>query len=165
MKPTRWARFAIVALISAASVLPVTAEVSVDIHGPNNVQIIILGITEGPDPFGMWEQFRDIEADRILNAEGAIRGDGPPDTAVPSSGLNLVTWAYQTGTDFDIAVAEWTGLGWGDPVFLTSTTTDDIDPRVHVEDDAAILEALVEDELPNSEARPIGHGTSSGSSF
>jgi hypothetical protein len=122
-------------------VLPAArAEVSVDPYGPfpGTVQIIVLGITEGPDPFGLWEQVRDIEPERILNVDGAARGDGRPDVAEPGAGHQIVAWAYRTGTDYDIAVSEWTSDGWSEPEFLSDETTNELDPRVFVREDGTV---------------------------
>ncbi len=114
------------------------AEVSMDILGPGNYHIVVLGVTEGPDPFGMWVPVRPIEPDRMLNISGAARGDGRPDISRPDTDVRAVVWAYQTGTDFDIAFSEWTGISWADPVFLTSSLQNEIDPRVYAEEDGSV---------------------------
>ncbi len=123
----------LVLLIAAGAAM---AEVSIDILGPQRFQMVILGATEGPDPFGMrWTAYRDIPSIQILNASGSVRGDGHPDTAQIGEGAPMVVWAYNAGGDFDIAVSEWNGTEWVGPVFLTSSTRNEINPKVFLEDD------------------------------
>ena len=131
---TGWTLLAALAL----SAVPVAAEVSVDILGPDIFQVIVLGVTEGPDPFGMWAPVRQIAPERILNPTGAARGDGRPDIADGSSKVPIVTWAYRTGTDYDIAVSTWIGQQWSEPQFLSQSTNDELDPRIHVGPDGSV---------------------------
>ena len=115
---------------------PIRAEVSVD-PSESLASVIILGIIEGPDPIPqvLWEPVRDVDPARYLNPDGGIRGDGRPDVAIdPATGWPHVVWAYQTGGDHDIAYSRWTGAEWLDTVFLTSTTVDELDPRIFIDD-------------------------------
>ncbi len=119
------------------------AEVSVDSFG-QHVNTIILGtIIEDSDPIGqvVWQPIRPIPSQRILNASGFTRGDGPPDIQVKSitEDPNPVgVWAYNVGTDHDIAFSEWDGNAWTPTAFLTSGTDDELDPRLVVESDGTI---------------------------
>jgi hypothetical protein len=61
-----------------------------------------------------------------------------------------VVWAYNAGTDFDISFSEWTGTEWSAFEFLTSGTTDDLDPRLFVEDDGTIHVVWWEDGATDS---------------
>ena len=80
--------------------------------------MIILGVIEGPDPIPqvIWEPVRDIDPDLVLNADGALRGDGRPDVAMdPETGWPHVVWAYFTGPDFDI-VHSYAGTAADGPI-------------------------------------------------
>jgi hypothetical protein len=127
-------------LATLASVsVPPRAEVSSE-PGPDGVAVLILGIIEGPDPIPqvLWAPVREIEPWRILNADGAGRGDGRPDATVdPTSGGPIVVWAYNHGTDNDIAWSEWDRQGWTATEFLTSTAVNQLDPRVYVDEAGA----------------------------
>ena len=117
-----------------------TAEISTD-PTDSGVVTILMGTTEGPDPVDptVWQPVRQIPPGRILNAEGALRGDGRPDIAWhPSSGWPIVVWAWNVGEDRDIAFSEWDGTTWSAVAFLTSGTTDDLDPRVFIAADGAV---------------------------
>lgn len=138
MKSTVW-RFGLIGVFLAAVCLPALGEVSTDILPGGAVQIVVLGSTEGPDPFGMsWQPYRDIPAFRMLNPDGEARGDGRPDIALPPTGPYVVSWAWNAGSDHDIAVAQWTAEGWGPPLFLTAGPEDDLDPRLLVADNGIL---------------------------
>ena len=131
-----WIRcLAVAALAATVSQLPVRAEVSAD-PSPTGVRMIILGIIEGPDPIPqvLWEPVRDVDPELYLNPEGAARGDGRPDVAMdPQTAWPHVVWAWNNGTDHDIAYSRWTADGWSETEFLTSGTSNEIDPRVFVD--------------------------------
>ncbi len=114
-----------------------SAEISVDPTGT-----IILGtIIEGPDPVGIWIQYRPVGANQVLNPSGDARGDGRPDIVfktVVDDGDPVGTWAYNAGTDHDIAFSEWDGTAWTAIEFLTSSTSDEVDPRVFVDIDGTV---------------------------
>ena len=120
----------------AVSLGPARAELSVDIND-SDVTVIVLAIIEGPDPIPQvtWDPVRDTDPSRYLNPDGGLRGDGRPDIAInPATGWPHVVWAYQNGTDHDIAYSHWTGTQWLDTVFLTSTTVDELDPRIFIDE-------------------------------
>ena len=74
------------------------AEVSADT--PAAVNVLILGITEGPDPIPqvLWEPVREVDPILFLNPDGAPRGDGRPDIAfAPDTGWPHVVWSYNAG--------------------------------------------------------------------
>lgn len=132
-------RFVLIGLTITAT----RAEVSVDLT-PSGVNTLILGIIlDDTDPLGVaWQPFRAIPAEQILNPSGHARGDGRPDLAFETTlgggstaGRPIVTWAWNLGSDHDLAIAEWTGTAWSSPEFLTSTSSDDLDPRLFVEPD------------------------------
>lgn len=103
--------------------------------------VIILGIIEGPDPIPqvLWQPVREVDPALVLNEEGADRGDGRPDIAYhPVTGLPIVVWAYNNGTDHDIALAEWLGSAWSPVEFLTTSIEDERHPRVFVEPDGTV---------------------------
>ncbi len=130
---------ALLAMVMVAACTPTTglAEVSTDFDESDTRTLIIESITDGPDPIGIWIQYRSIPTNRVLNPGGAARGDGRPDIAYPEIvddpdpvGRPAAVWAYNTGIDHDIAFSEWSGESWGVTEFLTADTEDDVDPRI-----------------------------------
>lgn len=123
-----------VVLLSLAS--PAIAEVSRTLPGGT---IIFGGTHDDPDPIGVWGQYRPIPGLQVLNASGDARGDGPPDLAAITDDLSpLGVWAYNTGTDHDIAFAEWTGSSWTPNVFLTNATDNEQHPKATREPDGTV---------------------------
>jgi hypothetical protein len=43
-----------------------------------------------------------------------------------------VVWAYNNGTDFDVAYSRWNGVGWTPTEILASSVLDEVDPSIHV---------------------------------
>jgi hypothetical protein len=129
--------FGIGALL-AALLLPGMLTLNVQASGNGsdfNIYILILGIIEDPDPIPAitFQQVTDDE-DPLLNAGGALRNDGRPDTAFdPESGLPVVTWAYGSGNDYDIALSAWNGDTWSNMEFLASSAQQELDPRVYID--------------------------------
>ena len=108
---------------------PVFAEVAADDDDGN----IVMGITEGPDPIPHLPWDGDSSGTDVLNAGSDLRNDGRPDIFFdPSDGNLVVAWAYNTGADHDIAFSVWNGTAW-ETEFLTSSTTDELDPRAYVD--------------------------------
>lgn len=138
-----WVRFVLIASLLLGSVLVARAEVSVS-ERENSLDTLVLAIVDDFDPIGgAWTQYRQVPASHVLNLDGALRGDGPPslgfwtvtEDSDPISGWPLVVWAYNTGTDHDVAFAEWDGSGWSVTEFLTNDTDDELDPKIYVEAD------------------------------
>jgi hypothetical protein len=126
--------------LAALAVLagPSRAELSAEV-GLSEIGVMILGVIEGPDPIPqiIWEPIRDIDPALILNPSGAARGDGRPDVAFdPATGRPHVVWAYNSGTDFDIAHSYWNGNGWTAPEFLTADAESQLDPRIFIDESA-----------------------------
>jgi hypothetical protein len=118
------------------SPIPSHAEVAGESHD-DTFSLLFTGIIEDPDPVPLiqWEPVRETFLGDILNPDGDDRGDGPIDaTFHPTTGEPLATWAYQVGSDHDIVVNEWSGDGWGDNVFVTSSPEDEVDPRAHIDE-------------------------------
>jgi len=103
----------------------------------DSVYVLILSITEDADPVVSWEPVEDdweSGSGKPLNPSGDTRGDGRPDVAIdPTTGWPLVTWAYWSGTDYDIAASEWEGEDWSDTQFIASEIEDQLDPRSHID--------------------------------
>jgi hypothetical protein len=136
MRPNRWAA-AILVLVVAAQSTWTPAEVAVEIEGPTTY-VLVVGIIEGPDPVPMliWEPVREVDPRLVLNATGALRGDGRPDADFdPVSGRPWLVWAYKTDATHDIAFATWDGSAWEETRLLTVSSEDDLDPRIFVEGD------------------------------
>jgi hypothetical protein len=114
-------------------VVPTRSEVSVNPHGERPNLIIFGSITDDPNPLGLWSALRPVPDEGILNSDGDQRGDGRPDTAIdPTTGNPVVVWAYNLGTDYEIALARWTGSEWGSPRFLSAGPENDLDPRLFI---------------------------------
>jgi hypothetical protein len=113
------------------------AEVSATGDEDPGADILLMGITEGPDPMGplLWQPIRDEgDSDEMLNPDGAARLDGRPTIEfVAGVARPLVAWAFNVGTDHDIAFSEWNGESWDETEFLTATTADEVDPRLQVD--------------------------------
>ena len=117
------------------------AEVSATVPGAQTFSSLVMTIGDGPDPVptGVWQRFREVPLAWVLNADGFVRGDGPPDiVGNGGSGLPAVVWAWHTGSDHDIACSEWTGTQWSPATFLTSGLEDELDPRAFVETDGTL---------------------------
>lgn len=131
------ARIVLALLVAACLPAAGFAEISTDAADSTVHTIILNSITDGPDPIGIWLQYRSIAANRILNPDGDARGDGPPDiTYLPPgggaepNGRPAAIWAYNAGIDHDIAFSEWSGGSWGATEFLTAAAEDELDPRI-----------------------------------
>jgi hypothetical protein len=124
----------LVVVLLAVSLSAVQAEISV-----HDDTTIIMAITDGPDPISrVWTPVRRVDLRSVLNALGNFRGDGRPDVAFhPLTGAPTVAWAYNNGSDHDIAVAEWDGKSW-EIEFLTSSFEDELDPRVFVDQEGGV---------------------------
>ncbi len=118
------------------------AEVSVDLVTNGRPQTLMMrdDITDGIDPIPqLWQAYRAVSNQRILNPTGTIRPDDEPDVAYhPTTGNPVVVWAYNNGTERDIALAYWTGTSWSAVDFLTASADDEVDPRVFVERNGTI---------------------------
>ncbi|MCP3919290.1 MAG: hypothetical protein GY711_27440, partial [bacterium] len=133
MKPGNLSRCALIGLLLVCAATSALAEVSTD--GQQRLGSIILGIiTEGADPIPLWQPLRPLPPGQILNPDGATRGDGRPDMTVrtlenPTRFWPVVVWAYNNGSEHDVAFSEWDGAQWTPVEFLTTAAGDELDPR------------------------------------
>ena len=126
--------FAILALLLSAASYS-SAESNSDCE-PDNFTLV-LGIIENPDPIPQ-AQWSGYEGDPEENDGG--RDDGRPDIGFDDRGQPRVVWAFDTGTDHDIAFTEWNENGWAPDVeFLTAKTVDELDPRIFVDDAGSLF--------------------------
>lgn len=115
---------AIAALLLAAVTPP-----AIGLHDdPMVPHIVVLGITEGPDPVGMvfWQPF-------VHTPESAARGrnDGRPDVFTdPVSGYPTAVWSHGIDDKYDIAYSRWDGNVWRDIEFLVEGPADELEPRI-----------------------------------
>ena len=150
-------------VVLAAGLLPSTfAEVS---RSSDSSSSILFGGSDGADPIDPlgWYPYRSGQTVMILNSDGVAREDGRPDIAWHADGAPVVVWAWNLGTDHDVALAEWDGDDWAAPAFLTSSTSDDLDPRVFLEPDGTVRVAWWTDGTPSAVfvmTRPAGGGWS-----
>jgi hypothetical protein len=99
--------------------------------------VILMGAIEDPGLWpSAWSPIRQSPAGFApLNESGDSRDDGTPDLAIGSSGTTAhAVWALWNGTDYDIALAEWSGGDWSEPEFLTQSAVDDVEPRLNLLD-------------------------------
>jgi len=149
MKRTlRTSILALSAVLILAVAGPLQAEIVTDATMPNF--IILLGITEGPDPIPnvTWDPVLSRPDLDVLNVQGFMRNDGRPDIAVDTSqGFSpLAVWAYDTGNDMQIAFAELGAAGWpANPQFISTSAYDDLDPRIFAADDGTLSVVWWED--------------------
>lgn len=116
------------------SITSLQAEVAVEFEST-----IVMAITDGPDPISrIWRPTNRAPEDKVLNPLGHSRGDGRPDLAYKDSGNPLAVWAYNNGTDYDIAFSEWRNGSWSPTEFLTSSTANERDPRIHLAADGTV---------------------------
>ena len=121
---------------------------------PGDEFALVLGIIENPDPIPQM-QWNEYEGDS--EQEDGGRDDGRPDIGFDAHGQPQVVWAFDTGTDHDIAFTEWTGDGWAHDVeFLTASVVDELDPRIYVDDAGSIFVTWWE----NTPAQRILYGDS-----
>jgi hypothetical protein len=153
--------FGLVAVLLASVSGGVLAEVSADTE--NAVALLYLGITEGPDPIPqvIWQPVRDVDPMLFLNPDGGPRGDGRPAAAFhPVTGWPHVVWAYRAGADREVAYSRWQGGGWGEMQFLTSSTADEVDPRISISADGAIYVVWWDAQTESIWMSSLGHGLS-----
>src|SRR6185503_4501924 len=127
MSSPRWmVTVALLAVLGAG--LPARAELNAcDVH-PCICHMYQTGDT--PDPFPWGVQLGNGRGDPI-STNGDQRGDLWPDFGVnPVSGQAEVVWAYNDGSDYEIAFAETASGHWSPIGFLTSNTSRDVDARI-----------------------------------
>lgn len=109
----------------------------VEIFEELNIFDLILGIIEHPDPIPQvhWVRLTADPSDPDARVPGE-RADGRPvfefdrQTEEP-----MLAWAYDAGGDHDIAFNGWIKDDWNPQIeFLTSSTVDEVDPRLYVDD-------------------------------
>ena len=130
----RWAVSLAVLAVLVAGVAD--AEVSVDGFGEAVSTVVLGSVVDDPNPIGIWLKVRTT--DKALNIDGDLRGDQPPDIAWMASSWPVVVWAYNSGSDFDVAYSEWDGTDWTTIEFLTSAVENERDPSVFVETDGQV---------------------------
>jgi hypothetical protein len=130
MKPNmRFVYGIVLLLVLSGAVSAVRAEVSCEGDDAECALLILLGITEEPDPI-FWESF-DASELQDLNPDGEARGDGPPDFAIDASNaVPVAVWSYNLGTTSEIAFAEWSDQGWTATELLTADAVQDMSPFV-----------------------------------
>ena len=112
---------------------PALGELSVDEGGLLDGVLFIN--PEDPSPFpGFWSQIRThLEAERVLNSDGDTRDDGEPDfTRNRTSGSAEVVWAMNVANIYQVVHSFWTGAAWSSPAPLTSSSDDNLEPRLSV---------------------------------
>jgi hypothetical protein len=106
-------------------------------YGELDIFDLIMGIIENPDPIPQchWIPLTVDPSSPEAQRTGH-RDDGRPafefdrDTQGP-----FLTWAYDAGGDHDIAFNRWRKNDWRRKIdFVTSSTVDEVDPRLYVDD-------------------------------
>jgi len=107
-----------------------------DSYGDLDIFDLILGIIENPDPIPQchWIPLT-AEPDSPDTRQTGYRDDGRPMFGFDRHTQKaLLTWAYDAGGDHDIALSEWHKKDWRRRIkFVTSSTADEVDPRIHVD--------------------------------
>lgn len=123
----------IVLAFSAAQLLWADHEES---YGELDIFDLILGIIENPDPIPQVDWVSLTADPNSPDArEAGERIDGRPafefDRVTEDP---FLTWAYDVGTDHDIAFNTWKKNDWNKKIeFVTSSTADEVDPRLYVD--------------------------------
>jgi len=135
MKPTR-ALIAILIVLGFPLAQLLWADDDGDGYGELNIFDLIVGIIENPDPI---PQVHYVNLTADPNDPGA-RTRGQRFDGRPVFEFDRITqdpylaWAYDAGTDHDIAFNTWDGSGWDPNIeFLTSSMADEVDPRMYVD--------------------------------
>lgn len=105
-------------------------------------------ITEGPDTVGSGRE----AASQSLGCLPDEDGNSDVDVAYePLRGWPVVVCSRTAGSDRDVAFDEWREDGWlPQPVFLTSSVLDEVDPRLHVDDAGNVYVVWWENSDPQS---------------
>lgn len=108
------------------------------------------GIIEGPDPIGFIDCYGDpkekgasrdkkMAKDPILPPGQMQSAHGRPDFGSNAkSGQPFMVWADRNAREHDIAYAAWTDSGWGRVEYVTSSLSDELDPRAFAAADGSV---------------------------
>lgn len=108
------------------------------------------GIIEGPDPIGFIDCYGDpkeksasrdkkTSKDPILPPGQMQSAHGRPDFGSNAkSGQPFMVWADRNAREHDIAFAAWTESGWGRVEYVTSSLSDELDPRAFAAADGSV---------------------------
>jgi len=94
----------------------------------SGASVLVLGITEGPDPV---PQVLWVPAGALGQVDPAV-DDGCPDLAFLGPQLTVV-WSTLDGLDYDIALARWNGKAWDPEQALATGGGNERDPRAFVD--------------------------------
>ncbi len=107
-----------------------------DSYGELDIFDLIMGIIENPDPIPQchWIPLTADPASPETERTGH-RDDGRPAFEFDRKTENpVLTWAYDAGGDHDIAFNAWRKDDWQRKIeFVTSSTVDEVDPRLYVD--------------------------------
>jgi len=105
-------------------------------YGDLDIFDLIMGIIENPDPIPQchWIPLT-ADPDSPEAQRTGYRDDGRPAFEIDRSTENpFLTWAYDAGGDHDIAFNPWRKDDWRRKIeFVTSSTVDEVDPRLYVD--------------------------------
>ncbi len=100
---------------------------------------IFAGIYDGPDPVPhFWSRYSNNPNLIVLNPEGTTNGDGPPSMLGNPSGLNIVAWAKNSSTGYDVVYSRFANGAWSAPEVLAGSPVDEQDPFLLQGPDGAI---------------------------
>lgn len=125
----------IAALVLAGFALPGTARGEVYVELDDSGQFVAAQVKPVRSGRGerVWEPAGiAASASLMLNPNGDLRGDGPPDVAVsPVTGFPRAVWARRDGASLDIVTSFFTGRAWSSPTVIhTTNAADDLDPKL-----------------------------------
>jgi hypothetical protein len=118
------------------------------------------GIIEGPDPIGFTDCLGDPKEkgasrdskssknDPILPPGQMQSAHGRPDFGSNAkTGQPFMVWAARNSRERDIAFSSWTDSGWGRVEYVTSSLSDEIDPRAFADADGSVYVAWWTDDV------------------
>jgi hypothetical protein len=123
------------------------------VYSPLDLFDLILGIIENPDPIAQchYVALTADPSDPDAREQGN-RLDGRPVFEFNRATQEpLLAWAYDTGSDYDVAFNRWDGDGWDPKIqFIASSSVDELDPRLYVDRFNATFVTWWEDDGDNS---------------
>lgn len=118
------------------------------------------GLIEGPDPIGYIDCIGDPKekgasrdskskkTDPILPPGQLHSAHGRPDFGSNAkTGQPFMVWADRNSRERDIAFASWTDTGWGRVEYVTSSLSDELDPRAFAAADGSVHVAWWTDDV------------------
>ena len=139
-------RTILVLTVAIAAVLPALGEIGVirDVSRLDPATPYVQTIVDEPDPLGVgrWTRLSPLGDTRrfVLNADGDLRGDGPPSIAYdPTSEITFVAWSSVDPLGVEkIVVSRFVGDAWTAPRRTNVSTGRQLAPALAIDNDGAV---------------------------